>query len=113
MHAADELDVLATGGKRVERRSLHGESEPAAHVGRLRRDVEAGDPRRATGCRQKGRQDPDGRGLSGAVGAEETQELTRLDVEADAANGARAAGLTRDQVSGVADRAHRGLTSSQ
>src|SRR5438552_15496245 len=111
MHAADELDVLATGGKRVERRSLHGESEPAAHVGRLRRDVEAGDPRRATGCRQKSCENADGRGLSGAVGAEETQELTRLDVDADAVFGLCAVGINLEQVLEFYVQINHGLIS--
>src|SRR5207244_11758814 len=42
-HSTDELDVLAAGSERVERRRLHGEAQPSPHVSGVGPDVEGGE----------------------------------------------------------------------
>ena len=104
MHASDQLDVLATRGKAIESRSLHGESEPPPHFGRLPRDVEPGDAGHTAGGDQEGREDADGGGLAGAVGTQKTKKLSRLDVKADAVNRPCAAWIDLGQLLDFDDR---------
>src|SRR5205814_6774892 len=50
-------------------------------------DVESGDPRPAAGGRQEAAQHLDGGGLPGAVGSEEAEYLTVLDLQRQIENG--------------------------
>ncbi len=105
MHATYELDVLAARGERVQGRCLHCESKSPPYIARLSRDVESGDAGQ-TACRlEKGRQDSDRCSFACAVRTEETEQLARLDGEADAINGSRAAGVNLEQFFDFNDRA--------
>ena len=91
-----EAQVLDAGQQLVDRRELPGEADRRADLGGLRDHVLAGDVRGAgVGLQQRG-QDADGRGLAGAVGAEEGEHLARCDVEVDAVeHGEVAVGLAQ------------------
>ena len=85
-----QAQVVASGQKRVERRLLQGDADQAAHLRPVLDDVVAAD---ASGPRSRGqqrRQHMDGRGLAGAVRAEEAVDLTWRDGDVDPVHRARA-----------------------
>ena len=84
VEAADHLEVLPAGQVLVDGRVLAGEPDALAHLRRLPGHVEAGDGGRPVVRRERG-QDPHRRGLAGAVGAEETEDASRVDREVDSA----------------------------
>src|SRR5207248_5803478 len=67
----------------VERDVVGQVADVLAHLHRLRHDIEAGDARDAAGRRQVRREDAHGRRLAGAVEAEEANDLSLVDLEAD------------------------------
>ena len=76
--------VLPPGLQLVERGVLAGEADSPPHLVPLANDVEAADPRAAaSGCGQRG-EDAHGRGLAGAVRAEQREHRPARDVEIDA-----------------------------
>jgi len=87
VHAADEAEVLA-GGEAAEQGHALGDDPDLAlqlggvlgQVGAQYADLAAG------GCEQAG-EHLDGGGLAGAVGAEEAEELARVDGEVDVIDG--------------------------
>src|SRR5438876_447960 len=92
------IDDDATGGERVEGRSLHRQAQPSPDVGWMRPDIESRDAGDAARRPQQRGQDTDRRGLARTVGAEKAEELPRLNAEGNAVDGARAAGVHLGQV---------------
>jgi hypothetical protein len=86
-----QLDELAAGHERVERRLLQRDADPAADLRGLRLDVEARDGCTAAGRAQERDQDAYRRGLAGAVGTEEAVDLPACDLEIDPVDGLQAA----------------------
>ena len=84
VEAADHHEVLLAGEVLVDRGVLPGEPDLGAQRARVTDDVEAGDAGAARVRRQQGGEDADGRGLAGAVGAEDAQYGARRDLEVDA-----------------------------
>ena len=82
-----ELQQLRPRLPRVERHVLQRDTDAQPHRARLLDHVEAGD-RRATarGCEQ-GAQHAHGRRFAGTVGAEESVDPSRFDVQVDAVDG--------------------------
>ena len=84
VQATDHLEVQATAHEPVDGGLLGGDADPAADVGRLRGDVEAGDRRRPLRrLRQRG-QDPDGGRLARPVVTEQAEDAPRRHVEVEA-----------------------------
>ncbi len=81
VQAGDELEVFGGGEAVVERRSLRHVADTSLHVDRLLDDVEAGNPRATARRPDHAGEDLDGGGFAGAVGAQETQDLARLDAQ--------------------------------
>ena len=79
--------MVAPGEQRVERRLLERGADRRAHLRPLLDDVVAGDARRAGGRRQQRRQHVHGRGLAGAVRAEEPVDLAGGDGQVDPVDG--------------------------
>jgi len=75
--------VLAAGQERVERGLLEGGADARPDLRPVVHDIEAGDPGRSRGRRQERRQHVHGRGLAGAVRAEEAVDLARRHHEVD------------------------------
>src|SRR5205814_6555536 len=86
--AAVEVDVLPRRAQAVERVELRDDSDAELHAGGVAPDVHAVDLDVTARRVHARRADTDGRGLAGAVGAEETEDLTALDGEIDAIDGA-------------------------
>jgi TetR/AcrR family tetracycline transcriptional repressor len=116
-----EAEVLLGGQLQVQRLLLKDQADAAPDLVTLADDVEAGNPGRAGGGIADRAQHLDGRGLAGAVRAEEAVGLAGLDPELDAAHRldgavARAVGLgqpgdlDRGLSNGVRHRRHRPLT---
>ena len=85
---AEEPDVLLDGQRLVQRKLLRHVADAPLHLFRVAADVDAVDHGRA-GCRlQQPAHHADGRRLAGAVGAEEAEDLSSPDLEADAIDGA-------------------------
>jgi hypothetical protein len=85
--------MLPAGHELVQGRLLEGHAEHAADGRGLGPDVEAEDACRPRGRAQKRGQDPHGGRLAGAVAAEEAEDLTLGDGEADAPQRLDAGGL--------------------
>ncbi len=93
-HAVDEaveVEVLVYGEAVVERGLLEHHAEAAPRLQRLGDDVDAADPRRAAVGLEDGAEDVEQRGLAGAVGAEQREQLVRTHREADIVERQRAA----------------------
>jgi hypothetical protein len=86
-----QLDELAAGHERVERRLLECDADPAADLRRLRLDVEAGHARAPARRPQERHEHAHGGRLAGAVGAEEAVDLAGRDLEIDPVDGLQAA----------------------
>ena len=87
MEGGLELDQLATGHQRVERRLLQGDADLPPHLRRLLDDVVARDACGPAGRPQERRQHPDGGRLPGPVRAEEGVDLALRDLEVDPLDG--------------------------
>ena len=83
---AHEGEELAPGQLRVQVRRLGQIADTALDLARLLDHVEAGDKGRPTRRSHQPGQHADGRGLPRAVRSEETEHLTRLDLERHAAD---------------------------
>src|SRR5437899_2316704 len=95
----DEAEIARHAHVVVEGRILGKIPDPTPYLGRLLEDVEAVDPHRARGRRQEAGDDPHGRRLSGAVGAEKAEDLPGSSGEGDVADGSKLAvalGQARD-----------------
>ncbi len=85
--AGDHADVLAAAQVLVHRGVLAGQADDAPdHLGLLRHVV-AQDGAVALVGLEDGREDADRGRLAGAVGAEQTEDSSRLDFERDAVEG--------------------------
>ena len=82
---ADHLEVLEAGQVLVHGGVLAGEPDLLAHLGGVADDVETRNARGALVRQQQGRQDANGRRLTGTVRAEQPEDAARLDVQVDAA----------------------------
>ncbi len=87
VEAADHDEVGAGREQTVDRRLLGGDADAPAHLERVGDDVVAGDAGRALGREAEGGEDLDGRGLAGAVVAEQAEHRARGDVEVEVAEG--------------------------
>ena len=96
-----ELHVLGAGEERVERGLLERRPDRGAHPGSLVDHVVAGHARAARRGRQQRGEHVDGRGLAGAVGAQEAEDLAGRDLDVDAVNRARALLELADEVGGL------------
>ena len=85
--AAEEADVLIDRQQLVEREPLRHVADPPLDAFGIARDVDAADDAPSRGRRQQAAQHADGRGLAGAVAAEEAEDLAAPHVEADAIDG--------------------------
>ena len=74
----DELEVLANLHVGVKRRRFGQVADAALHVHRLLQDIVAGDVRGSGRRGQEAREDPHGRRFTGAVRAEESDDLSLL-----------------------------------
>jgi hypothetical protein len=83
IEAGGKPQVLQHGLIAVQREPLRHVADAAPHAGPRAAHVVAGHHRRAGGRRLQPTQHLDERGLAGAVGAEEAQDLARAQVEAD------------------------------
>ena len=81
----DHLQVLEPGEVLVDGRVLAGEADLRTQLGGVVDDVEADDSGLATARRQQRGQDSHRCGLAGAVGPEQPEHGTRLDLEVDSA----------------------------
>src|SRR5439155_4404012 len=98
---AEELGSRLGG---VEPRCVQRDSDPAAYSVRLTGDVEAGDDGGARRDREQRGDHAHGRGLAGAVRAEESEDLAGVDAQIDAAHGfhrARAPSVCLDEARGL------------
>ena len=77
----EHSQVFTAGEVLVNRCVLPREANRAAHLIRLGHDIESGDSGSARGRSEKGREDPDHRGLACTIGAEQSNHLTPLDRE--------------------------------
>ncbi len=93
-----QVEVLAAGQEGVERSLLQRRPDGGPHLRTLAHDVVAGHPRRAARWRKERRQHQDGRGLPGAVRAEKTVDLPRLDPQVYAIDGPGALPELPDEV---------------
>jgi len=80
----DHDEVLPAGEDLVHRRELAGKADRVPDLRGLRRDVEPADGGGAAVGLEEGREDPDERGLPGAVGAEQREDGPARHVEFDA-----------------------------
>src|SRR5262249_54123727 len=78
-----ERQVIANAHVGIEWRRLGQVARPALGLERLFEDVEPRDEGLAFGGRHVAGQNPHGRRLAGAVGAEEAEDFAPLDAEAD------------------------------
>ena len=85
--SAEELDVLVDRQQLVERELLRHVADAAFDAFRILRDVDAADERGAAGRPQQAAQHADGGGLARAVGAQEAEDLARLDAEGQVVHG--------------------------
>ncbi len=81
---ADHLEVLPAGEQLVEGGRLGGHPDPPPHLGRLGGDIEARDRRTPLVRMAQGGEDPDRRGLAGAVGPQHAEDRACRDGEVDA-----------------------------
>jgi hypothetical protein len=81
--------VLTTREQRIESRLLEGGADARPYLGAFADDVIAGNARRSRGRREQRRQHVDGRGLPGAVRAEEAEDLAGGDGQVDRVDRAR------------------------
>src|SRR5690606_39194002 len=90
VHAPDEREVLARGQIVEEREVLRDDADAALDLAGLAGvgHVPAEEDDRAAGRREQPREHLDGRGLPGAVGAEEAVERSRLDPQGELVDGA-------------------------
>jgi hypothetical protein len=91
LDARDELEVLAHGHVRVERRGFRQVARAPLRLDRVRENVVAGDGCVALGRRHVAGQYPHGRGLAGPVRAEEPEDFSSFDAEAHIVHGGDAA----------------------
>jgi hypothetical protein len=97
--AGDHADVLATAQVLVNGGVLPGQPDDVANQVGLLCHVVAQDGRVTLVGFEDGREDADRRGLSGAVGSEQSEDRARLDPERDAVEGAHVpAGEHLDEV---------------
>ena len=75
LQPAEQPEVLAGGEVLVDRGVLAGDADQLAHHVRVLRDVDAEDLGAAAVHRQQGREHLQHRGLAGAVGAEDAEDL--------------------------------------
>src|SRR6185369_13142419 len=80
----------------VEREALGHVADPAADRLRLLAHVETVHPGLALRGGEQATEDPDERGLAGAVGAEEAVDLAAVDAQGDLVQGAHLAEVARD-----------------
>jgi hypothetical protein len=78
-----EVEVSAAGKRPVDDGILEDDAAGAAGGERLASDVEAGQAGTAAARGDRGREHPDRRGLAGAVGPDEPEDLTACDLEVD------------------------------
>ena len=87
VHAASELgqvvQYLRSGQLRVQGEIAGQETDPAADIEALGASVEPEHPRRARGRLDQVQEQPHRRRLARAVGAEEAEDLARLDLEVE------------------------------
>jgi len=95
--------VLDHGQLRVELVGLGDHTHASSDRGPVRHRIEIEDPHGAGGDRRDTADHPHGRGLAGTVGPQESERLTRLDVEIDAGNRGELAELL-GQVAGADHR---------
>ena len=94
-------EVLAAGGVGVDAVLLADDADRVADADGLGEDVEAGDAG-AAGVRPRERgEDPDGRGLAGAVGAEQAEDRAGRDREVEPVERADVAGIGLDEAVGL------------
>ena len=86
-----ELEQLAAGHQRVERRLLERHTDLATHRAGFSDHVMTGDPCLSAGWGEERGQHPDGRGLPGAVRPQEAIDLPFRDGQVDAIDGLDAA----------------------
>ena len=79
VHRRLQPEMLASGQKRIERGLLQCRADRLPHLRSFRHDVVTRDRGGARRRRQQRREHVDGRGLAGAVRAEEAVDLTRVD----------------------------------
>jgi hypothetical protein len=108
LDARDEIQILAHGHVRIERRRLGQVTGPALRIDRMRENVVPGHGRPPLGRRHVPGQDPHRRRLSRAVRTQKTENLSSLDLEADVVNCGHATVAFRD----VLDLYHRPLQQS-
>jgi hypothetical protein len=84
---SDEVQVFDDGHVGVEGRRFRQVTGSTLRFDRLVEHVEAGDDGLAGCGRHVPRQDPHRRGLAGAIGPEESQDLASLHAEADVVHG--------------------------
>ena len=92
----DQAEVLAPGQVAVDRGVLAGEADPGSHRVGLAGDVEPEDRRRAAVGGDDGGEDPHGRGLAGAVGAEDAEHAAGRYLEVDTGEGLEVAEALRE-----------------
>ena len=87
---------------------LRDVADAAAHLARLADQVVTGDGRGAGARHQQGREHAQGRGLAGAVRAEQPDDLALGDIEIDAADRVNRTGLRLEAAGQAASVDHGG-----
>ena len=93
LEAGEEPEVLGRGEVLVDRGELPGDAEQPSYGVGLGGDVVAEDLGPAAVDVQQGGEHPEHRGLAGAVGAEDAEDLAAVHLEVDAVHGALVAEL--------------------
>ena len=83
LDGSDETQIGPRGHVGVDGRIFRQVADPLLHLDGILEDVEPAHLRLAARRRQDSGEDAHGRRLAGAVGAEETEDLARLHLEAD------------------------------
>src|SRR5687767_993395 len=87
VEAAEQVEDLGDRELRVQGCRLEADPDPWLERVRFTGDVETQDADLATVRGAQALEDLDGRGLAGAVGAQQAEDLARSDVEVDAGDG--------------------------
>ena len=96
MQARDQLEILHGGQRIVDGGRLGHVPDSALDLEWLRDHIEARDESQTRRRANQSRQDLHGRGFAGAVRAEETEDLARLDAEVQIVEGLFAAIAARE-----------------
>src|SRR5205814_6167495 len=96
VQGAPEPDVLIDSERLVQRKFLRHVADPPLDRFRVAADVNAADDGRSGGRLEQPAQHADGCRLAGAICAEKTEDLSTLDVEADAVDSREASEQARE-----------------